>query len=254
MSTEPPDLDAIRERRSDRPVTRSTSETRSARTVDLSQVSAYVWTDPAGEQRWLRPDEVDIVIAGHRIDAASALRLLTDAVGPCMDRLDGFGGAVALCELPHGHAGGHREGSMTWTPRTWAVPDELRGDGPCGDCGTLDNIVWFTESVLWNAVMRPPGSAGEPLLCILCFVKRVDAAGFYPTGWRLLPDWHWETKDERTQRLTGATPEPSVPVGIPHSAADGPESTHPDTGSQPRPNGAPVAPRHPGTANPGETP
>jgi hypothetical protein len=67
-------------------------------------------------------------------------------------------------------------------PRRWALPDELRGDGPCGDCGT------------------PPGYEGEPLLCIPCFVIRADAAGYFPTGWRLLPDWHWETKTERKRR------------------------------------------------------
>jgi hypothetical protein len=80
------------------------------------------------------------------------------------------------------------------------LPEHLRGDGPCGDCGTLDNIIWFTESVLWNAVMRPDGETGDPLLCIPCFVKRVDAAGLAPTGWRLIPDWHWETTNEYAAR------------------------------------------------------
>jgi hypothetical protein len=89
------------------------------------------------------------------------------------------------------------------------LPDELRGDGPCGDCGTVNNIVWFTESVLWNAVMRPPGYDGEPLLCIPCFVRRVDAAGYSPTGWRLLPDWHWETRAQRVRRLTDPAGEAS---------------------------------------------
>ena len=31
---------------------------------------------------------------------------------------------------------------------------EIRGDIPCADCGTDENIVWFTENVFWNAVMR----------------------------------------------------------------------------------------------------
>lgn len=38
-----------------------------ARIIDLSQVSAYVWTDASGEQRRLRPDEVDIVLADAAI-------------------------------------------------------------------------------------------------------------------------------------------------------------------------------------------
>lgn len=77
---------------------------------------------------------------------------------------------------------------------------ELRGDGPCTDCGTAENIVWFTEDVLWNEVVRK-GDYVEPTLCILCFVTRVDDAGLYPTGWRLLPDWHWETKAEHERRV-----------------------------------------------------
>jgi hypothetical protein len=64
------------------------------------------------------------------------------------------------------------------------VPDHLRGDGPCTDCGTLDNVVWFTESVFWNAVCRQ-GDYVEPMLCIPCFVKRVDKIGYYVNGWRL---------------------------------------------------------------------
>lgn len=79
------------------------------------------------------------------------------------------------------------------------LPEHLRGDGPCTDCGTTDNIIWFTEDVLWNEVIRQ-GDYVEPILCIRCFVKRVDGAGLAPTGWRLLPDWHWETTDEKAAR------------------------------------------------------
>lgn len=82
------------------------------------------------------------------------------------------------------------------------LPDHLKGDGPCSDCGTSDNPVWFTESVFWNEVVRQ-GDYVEPTLCIDCFVVRVDRAGFY-CAWRLLPEWHWETKAERAQRLIGA--------------------------------------------------
>jgi hypothetical protein len=84
-----------------------------------------------------------------------------------------------------------------------ALPDGLRGDGPCADCGTLDNIVWFTESVFWNDVVLRDGA--DAILCIPCFVKRVDATGYYPTGWRLVPDFHWETKAERAARIAGGT-------------------------------------------------
>ena len=74
------------------------------------------------------------------------------------------------------------------------LPNHLRGDGPCDDCGTRDNIVWFTDNVLWNRVTGQNAVHEEKhtgILCIPCFVKRADAIGLMPTGWRLLPDWPW---------------------------------------------------------------
>lgn len=65
------------------------------------------------------------------------------------------------------------------------------GDAPCTDCGTNDNIVWFTESVFWNAVCRSDPDYIEPILCIPCFVRRAQLKGYRPTGWRLLAEWHW---------------------------------------------------------------
>lgn len=85
---------------------------------------------------------------------------------------------------------------------------EIRGDGPCDDCGTVDNIIWFTDNVLWNEVIRAGrGERSDPFLCIPCFVGHVDAAGLAPTGWRLVPDWHWETQAERRARLHGVEAE-----------------------------------------------
>lgn len=76
------------------------------------------------------------------------------------------------------------------------LPEHLRGDGPCDDCGTDDNIGWFTENVIWNAVIgenvvheQKPAS----ILCINCFVIRADLVGLRPTGWRLLVEWPWRT-------------------------------------------------------------
>lgn len=71
----------------------------------------------------------------------------------------------------------------------------LRGDGPCADCGTLDNVVWFTDNVFWNAVTGENVVHEESrgaILCVPCFVTRADHAGFRPTGWRLLPEWPWQ--------------------------------------------------------------
>lgn len=63
----------------------------------------------------------------------------------------------------------------------------LHGDIPCADCGTTDNIVWFTDNVFWNAVCEPE----SPILCIPCFIGRVEAKGFRPRAWRILPEWPW---------------------------------------------------------------
>jgi hypothetical protein len=79
-----------------------------------------------------------------------------------------------------------------------ALPKHLRGDGPCADCGTVDNIVWFTENVLWNAVTGESVVAEEAryaILCIPCFIIRADRAGLRPTGWRLMADWPWRTSE-----------------------------------------------------------
>ena len=72
-----------------------------------------------------------------------------------------------------------------------SLPSELRGDGPCSDCGTNDNIVWFTDDVFWNEVCRGESDYDDPILCIPCFVTRVDAKGYEPMSWRLLPEWGW---------------------------------------------------------------
>lgn len=75
-----------------------------------------------------------------------------------------------------------------------AVPLHLRGDGPCDKCGTVENIVWFTENVLWNRVTREGLTHEErsaSILCIYCFVTMADAVGLRPTGWRLLAEWPW---------------------------------------------------------------
>ena len=81
------------------------------------------------------------------------------------------------------------------------LPKRLQGDGPCDDCGTVDNIIWSTASVFWNAVIHPRGEIeADPLLCVVCFVVRTEKAGFRPTGWQLTPEFHWETAVERILR------------------------------------------------------
>lgn len=80
----------------------------------------------------------------------------------------------------------------------------LNGDAPCAECGTSDNILWFTDSVLWNSVVRRADGGslddyayaesrwgGDPILCIRCFVTVAEERGYRPTGWRLLADWPW---------------------------------------------------------------
>ena len=73
------------------------------------------------------------------------------------------------------------------------LPHEMRGDGPCMDCGTLDTPVWFADNVVWNRVVGGPGSQYDPggFLCPTCFVRRAEESGMRPTGWRLTPEWPW---------------------------------------------------------------
>jgi len=78
-----------------------------------------------------------------------------------------------------------------------ALPVELCGDGPCSRCDTSQNIVWFTDNVFWNNVIRTEPSPyvnNEPILCVNCFVSVADAMGFNPTSWRLLPEWPWRRR------------------------------------------------------------
>ncbi len=81
------------------------------------------------------------------------------------------------------------------------LPEHIRGDGPCSNCGTRNNPIWFTESVFWNAVVRvePRLTDDAEILCMPCFIIMADQRG-YRCHWRLLPEWHWETKDEAAAR------------------------------------------------------
>lgn len=90
------------------------------------------------------------------------------------------------------------------------IVEGLRGDGPCKACHTEDNIRWFTDSTFWNTVIGGPRATDDPggILCIPCFVKHTDYANLHPNVWRLTPEFHWETKDERRARRATA---PSTP-------------------------------------------
>lgn len=113
-------------------------------------------------------------------------------------------------------------------PGALRLPEHLRGDGPCMDCGTEDTIIWFTDNVYWNNVMSWPGEYqhGDPggLLCIPCFVIRADRAGLDPAGYRLLPEWRWETHyfDDSSviNPITGKPYEPYTGPGDPVEPPD----------------------------------
>ena len=86
------------------------------------------------------------------------------------------------------------------------LPKRIRGDSPCADCGTEDNPIWSIESVFWNEVVRKNniGKKWSEILCINCFIKRVDKAGFV-CGWRLLPDWKWNEKPHKNSNKSKTT-------------------------------------------------
>lgn len=78
-------------------------------------------------------------------------------------------------------------------PEPKRLPMSLRGDGPCSRCGTHDNPVWSTSSVLWNEVVRSaplPWMAdtdipdGDGLMCVNCFIRLVKERGYAPDGER----------------------------------------------------------------------
>lgn len=75
----------------------------------------------------------------------------------------------------------------------------LHGDAPCAECGTTENIIWFTDDVLWNNVTRRKdnGHDGyqmnrwgkEPILCLPCFIGVVEGRGIRPVSWRVIPQY-----------------------------------------------------------------
>lgn len=88
------------------------------------------------------------------------------------------------CNCDHEERGERESGRPVGT-----LPEPLRGDGPCQDCGTPDNIRWWTDSSLWNRVMGGPDARDDPggIVCIPCFATRAAAAGLPITAWRLTP-------------------------------------------------------------------
>lgn len=107
-----------------------------------------------------------------------------------------------------------REGAREALEKTSRLPEAVRGDGPCADCGTLDNFVWFTDNVFWNAVTGErvvhEDKTGA-ILCPACFVTRAYEAGFRPTGWRLLPEFPWAEVNKAEPEVNKA--EPDLPGG-----------------------------------------
>ncbi len=65
-----------------------------------------------------------------------------------------------------------------------SLPASLRGDGPCADCGTFENIIWYMDNSDWNEVMDPTDDRYR-ILCIPCFVVRAAERG-RRGAWRLI--------------------------------------------------------------------
>ncbi len=74
----------------------------------------------------------------------------------------------------------------------------LDGDAPCADCGAKENMIWFTDNVIWNAVMGENivhEEARGKIICPPCFVRRAQLV-FNPTGWRLIPEFPWRVSND----------------------------------------------------------
>lgn len=105
------------------------------------------------------------------------------------------------------------------------VPPLVRGDGPCADCGTLNNIVWFTDNVFWNAVTGESVVYADrtgAVLCVGCFVTRAEAI-FHPTGWRLIPEFSWTKVSLDAQRVEQVSSEPLLALPAGREQAELPE-------------------------------
>lgn len=68
----------------------------------------------------------------------------------------------------------------------------LRGDSPCMDCGSKDNIMWTTQNVFWNSVIED-AEDGSGILCVYCFVKRAENK-YKVKSWFLRPEFKWEER------------------------------------------------------------
>jgi len=79
------------------------------------------------------------------------------------------------------------------------LPESLRGDGPCDDCGTLNNPLWFTLNTLWNEVrggQEKFGGETYSIVCPQCFIRRAAEAGIQG-AWLLIPGWPLATEATR---------------------------------------------------------
>jgi len=139
----------------------------------------------------------NLLAALERVEAAGR-QPLVDALREATNHMEAYGRGVELPRfwdaIPRYRALTGRDSAATCADAEARLPVELRGDGPCGDCGTLDNIMWFTENVLWNRVTGEDVVREMPhgaILCIVCFVKRAHEVGLRPTGWRLMAEWPW---------------------------------------------------------------
>lgn len=67
----------------------------------------------------------------------------------------------------------------------------MRGDVPCEDCHTRENIIWSTDNVFWNNAINRPKE--NPILCIPCFVIRFEKK-YIVDGWNLVPEFPWKDR------------------------------------------------------------
>jgi hypothetical protein len=78
-------------------------------------------------------------------------------------------------------------------PATGKHPEDV-----CQQCAG-NNVVWFADNEIWNAVVGGPG-----ILCPSCFVQFADAKGYHKGAWKLIPEIH--TSDSTGGASGAATP------------------------------------------------
>lgn len=134
------------------------------------------------EQLWSKPPGNDVLALVAEIRRLSAYA--AHCVREERERCAGI--AVTAYEDEGFDAGYHIAGREIATRIMGQCEESAHPEDYCHECHR-PNLSWFTDSKLWNAVMRKDGDDVFSIVCPVCFVRRAREAGITVTGWELVP-------------------------------------------------------------------